>query len=205
MTVTEPGVIIDPGINVIKVNGSVVKPLTALVYIMLNKPPGYITSVSARQGKTVIDLVKSDIRVFPVGRLDKNSRGLILLTNDGDLAYRLTHPRYGHPKKYIAGINGRVSASDIKATKKGIELEEGLARFSDIRLLKEDERGQTFEITLRQGFKRQIRRMFKVFGRNVVDLKRISIGSLELGDLPEGKSRNLTGREIANLKKETVD
>ncbi len=186
---------IDPEKDEVTITGHVVKPEQKRVYIMLNKPAGYISSCSRSQGAALIDIVKIDEKVFPVGRLDKESEGLILLTNDGELANRLTHPRYECEKEYIATIHADALDGEIEKLRTGIVLEEGRTKPCRIKRVSTRE----FAIILQEGKKRQIRRMFQAIGKKVVKLKRVRLKTLMLGDLKTGEWRYLTEREINSL------
>lgn len=198
--VTELGVKIDPEKDRLKVKGKLVKPPAGEVYYILNKPAGIITAASDEKVKTVLDLVKVPERVFPVGRLDKDSRGLVLLTNDGDITYKILHPKFQHPKKYEVLIEGHIDDEARKQLLAGVYLPEGKARFSSIRVLKSMREKQLIEVTLKQGIKRQIRRMLLKMDKKVLDLKRLSIGPIELGHLSKGSYRALTKGEVKKLK-----
>jgi 23S rRNA pseudouridine2605 synthase len=173
------------------------------VYIILNKPPGYICSLEDRHAKNkVLDLVDVRERIYPIGRLDKNTRGLILLTNDGELAHRVTHPSYEIDKVYEVFVKPFLKAVDIKKLEKGVEVEEGVVVAAEINSVRHDEtkKGSLVNLTIHQGLKRQIRYMFLALHYKVHDLIRLKVGNLELKDLKEGKYRNLTQDELAKLK-----
>jgi len=188
--------------DVVCVDGSPVIPKAKLVYIMLHKPEGVITSVSDPQGRPVVmDFVK-DIkeRLFPVGRLDYDSSGLLLLTNDGKLAQKLTHPSYNVPKTYIANLRKIPSKEGLRAFKQGIKIDEGpKTSAAKIKIL--DKESCTVQITIKEGRNRQVRKMCDAIGCPVLSLKRVAMGSLKLGDLPRGKYRYLTEEEISNVSK----
>jgi 23S rRNA pseudouridine2605 synthase len=169
------------------------------VYI-LNKPPGVVSTSHDTHGrKTVVDLVHADRRLYPVGRLDADSTGLILLTNDGELADLLTHPRYGVDKVYRAKVQpARVSPRAIQALREGVALEDGRTAPAKVRQVAPG----LVEITLREGRKRQVRRMCEAVGHRVVDLRRVAFGSLRLGDLAAGRHRRLTAAEVERLRKD---
>ena len=199
--VRELGTKINPNRDVIEVNGKKVDTLQQLTYIALNKPRGVISSVTDPQGrKTVTDIVKARERLYPVGRLDQDSQGLILLTNDGDLAYRLTHPRFHIPKIYEALISGAVKQEQIDEMGKGVKLEEGMTAPAQVRELRRDYGKTLLEITLFEGKKRQIRRMCAVLHLHLLQLRRIQVGPIRLAELEEGKWRRLTREEIELLK-----
>jgi len=167
----------------------------------LNKPVGYVCTNRSFPGeKNIFDLLKTTERLFAVGRLDKESRGLVLLTNDGDLAQRLAHPKFQHDKVYEVKTQEKITKSDSIVTqfKKGINIgeEDGVVRVKDIKYLQNG----LFVITLSEGKKRQIRRMFKALDLNIIDLKRTKISSLALGNLKEGQWQYLDKEEIKKLK-----
>ncbi|MFA6466367.1 MAG: pseudouridine synthase [Patescibacteria group bacterium] len=163
------------------------------VYYLLNKPEGYICSVSdPHNDKSVIDLVPKHPRVVPVGRLDKDSAGLLLLTNDGELIYQLTHPKFEISKTYVATVNQELDRGIVDILKKGVLLPEGLARADKIRILDKNK----LEIVIHQGWNRQIRRMIGSEGLRVTELVRLAEGKLKLGDLASGNYRQLRREEI---------
>ncbi len=189
-------------VDVVYCQGKKVELFEKNVYIMLYKPAGYITSVKDQFArKSVLDLLKGvEERVYPVGRLDYNTTGLLLLTNDGDFAYRLMHPSNEVEKVYSALVKGTPSSGTIKAFEKGIELEDGTAapaKLVVIRRLKED---SIVEITLHEGRNRQVRRMCKSAGHPVITLKRVTVGPLSLGDLREGQWRYLSSEEVVLIR-----
>ncbi len=171
-------------------------------YWLVNKPKGVVCTNRDPAGRRRVgDLVPgSKARLFPVGRLDADSKGLILLTNDGRLANRLTHPRYEVPKTYLATVSGKVTPQDLRTLRRGVYLAEGKARAARIRLLKKGHNRSRLEITLREGRNRQIRRMLARLGHPVRDLVRTRIGKLGLRGLGSGRSRRLTPKEVEYLK-----
>ncbi|HZK01646.1 MAG TPA: pseudouridine synthase, partial [Anaerovoracaceae bacterium] len=171
-------------------------------YIMLNKPKGYITSVEDdRSRNTVMDLVGDlDVRIFPVGRLDYNTSGLLLLTNDGEFAYRMTHPKHQVEKTYRARVAGTLSDQRISKLRKGMDIGGFITSPAKVAVLKQMERSAIVEISIREGKNRQIRKMFATVGNKVISLERIAIGNLLLGQLKEGHYRKLTEREVEYLK-----
>ena len=190
----------DPIKDKITVNGHLIPRAEEKVYVMLNKPLGYTcTNRRFANEKNIFDLVQLPYRLFAVGRLDKDSRGLILLTNDGDLTLKLSHPRYEHEKEYEVKIRDEVVNPEmvIKKLLNGVEIGDGdgIVKAVRAKYLQND----LFVITLNEGKKRQIRRMFEVLGTRVIDLRRVSIGGLKLGNLPEGKWDYLDQEEINNL------
>ncbi len=192
----------DPINDKITINGRLISSPEKMVYVILNKPLGYTcTNRKFANEQNIFDLVDLPTRLFAVGRLDKDSHGLILLTNDGDLTLKLSHPRYEHDKEYEVKIRDEVINPEmvIKELLGGVDIGDGDGVVKAVRAkyLQND----LFVITLNEGKKRQIRRMFDVLGTRVIDLKRISLGSLSLGGLPEGKWDYLTDEEIDNLKR----
>lgn len=199
--VTSPGTAIDSDRQDVRVDGRPVRREAPAVYL-LNKPVGVLSaSCDARGQRTVLDLAREAgvrARVYPVGRLDKHTRGLILLTNEGDLAHRLTHPRYEVPRVYEARLNLPITRTQMRRFAAGLELDDGPTRPCAIRALHGRAR---YEVTLNEGRNRQVRRMFEALGRRVDWLKRHRLGPLSLGRLPEGALRELTAAERARLKR----
>jgi 23S rRNA pseudouridine2605 synthase len=193
--VTDPARDVDAGSDV-RVNGSPVGAEAREVWAV-NKPAGVVsTAREPGSRQAVVDLVKTEARLYPVGRLDADSTGLLLLTNDGELANRLTHPRYEVPKTYRARLKAPIADRDLERLRKGVRLEDGPTGRAQVRRLGDRE----IEITLREGRNRQVRRMLEAVGNEVVALRRVRFGPLELGDLREGKARRLTDQEIARLR-----
>lgn len=170
------------------------------VYFMLNKPLEVLSASSDDRGrKTVVDLIKTDKRIFPIGRLDYMTSGLILLTNDGELFNRLVHPKSEIYKKYYIKVFGEVKKEEIEELKKGVLLEDGKTLPAKVSRIKYDKNKTSMYISIREGRNRQIRRMIEKFGYKVLMLRREKIGELSLGDLKEGKYRELTREEIEYL------
>jgi 23S rRNA pseudouridine2605 synthase len=169
-----------------------------LVYLV-HKPLGVVSTASDPQGRpTIVDLVPSSERLYPVGRLDVDTTGLILLTNDGELANQLTHPRYGVPKTYrVTVANPPVRPAALEALERGVELEDGPAAPARVRRIAPDR----FEIVLREGRKRQVRRMAEAVGHRVRALERVQLGPLRLGTLGVGEHRRLKAREVEDLRR----
>lgn len=191
----------DPSKDKITVNNRLVPEIEKKVYIILNKPVGYTcTNRHFHNEKNIFELVDSAERLFAVGRLDKDSRGLVLLTNDGDLTQKLSHPKFESEKNYEVKIRDEVVNPEmvIKKLLSGVDIGEGdgIVRAKRAKYLQ----NELFVITLNEGKKRQIRRMFDVLGTRVADLKRVSLSGLTLGDLPEGRWDYLSEEEINNLK-----
>ncbi len=207
----ELGMKIDPTRDTVLWNGKAVRPSTGeprRTYIMLNKPIGYVTTLSDEKGRhTVADLLSSvGTRVYPVGRLDMYSDGLLLCTSDGELANRLMHPSHDVAKKYIVTLMGTLTEDDIARLTAPMELDGYRLRPIEARLLKAGEPlndgvvASTVEVILHEGRNRQIRRMCEIAGLKVLRLRRIAVGELQLGTLPPGKWRHLTDDEVAYLK-----
>jgi 23S rRNA pseudouridine2605 synthase len=188
---------IDPAASIVECRGARVLPPEALVYWMMHKPVGYVTTVSDPQGRpTVMELLPDGVgRVFPVGRLDRDSEGLLLFTNDGELTQRLLHPSRHVWKRYRCLVQGKPSAATLRALEQGVELTDGLTAPCRARWL-----GDCVEIELQEGRKRQVRRMLGVVGHPVQALRRVAFGAVELGDLLPGKCRRLSDAEVARLR-----
>ncbi len=191
---------VDPESDRITVDGIPLRPGGEKKYLLLNKPVGYITTVRDTRGRaTVMDLVQEEGRLFPVGRLDKDTRGLLLLTNDGYLAQILLHPSMGVEKTYLVMAEGYVTREGLSRLRKGIRLEEGMTAPAKVRVLGRYGNRCLLEFTLHEGKKRQIRRMCAAVGLRVVDLVRTRFGPLELKGLEEGSYRHLSEREVREL------
>lgn len=200
-TITELGAKADPATDLIMVDGKAVKPAETLYYVLLHKPAGYVTSLKDPQGRQLVTELVKDIgaRLFPVGRLDYNSEGLLLLTNDGAWANRLMHPRHQVDKEYHVRVRGKVDPQQIKRLNDGVELEDGPVSGATVRLLKADQSNDWLSVTIREGRNRQVRRMCAAVGLSVVRLRRIRYGSLTLGGLKPGEYRQLTTEEAIAL------
>jgi len=200
--VTELGAKADAEKDHIKVDGKLINPKQPKTYIMLNKPAGFVTTMSDPEGRpTVQDLLKGiKVRVYPVGRLDYNTEGLLLLTNDGDFAHLITHPKHEFPKSYLAKIKGVLEDSALQALEQGVFLKDGKTAPAKVRKIRKEEANSWVEMTIHEGRKRQVRRMFDHVGRSVIRLKRVRTGSLSLGDLHEGAYRHLTSDEVRALR-----
>jgi len=192
---------VDPEKDIITVNGKKVHAARK-VYFLLNKPKGVICTNFDPQGrKKAIDIVTSRERIFSVGRLDGDTTGIIILTNDSELANQLTHPRYEVPKTYVAKLKGEVSGETVEKLKRGIWLAEGKTARASVKILRRSYKESLLEITIREGLNRQIRRMLAKVGLPVKSLKRTRIGKLNARGLGVGKFRTLTEAEVAYLKK----
>lgn len=204
--VRELGVRVDPARDEVRVRGRLVRPAIEPLYLMLNKPPDVVTTASDPQGRrTVLDLLPPAwrvARVYPVGRLDLDTEGLLLLTNDGELALRLTHPRYALPKEYAALVGGRPSAEAIHRLERGIFLPDETRPTAPARVWLQRSQGDATWVGLEihEGRKRQVRRMLEAVGHPVLRLRRMRVGPLTLDRLPLGQSRALTPEELRALR-----
>ena len=184
----------------VQVDGSVVPLRADLEYLLLNKPEGVVTTADDEAGReTVLDLVEATGRVWPVGRLDIGTEGALLMTNDGELTHRLTHPRYHVPKTYLAEVTGPVGAAVLKRLGRGVELDDGPAAPAEVHLIERGAQRSLLELTISEGRNRQVRRMMEAVGHPVVALVRTAIGPLRLGRLKPGTYRRLTVNEIRAL------
>jgi 23S rRNA pseudouridine2605 synthase len=201
--VTEMGHLIDPDTDKVSFKGKPVHSTTEKIFLLLNKPPGYITTTSDPEKRpTVMDLISGiAIRLFPVGRLDSDSEGLLLLTNDGEMANRLAHPRYGIKKTYRVHIRGRIENSQIKRLEKGVILEDGITAPAKVTMEYLGRIESKLLLQIAEGKKRQIRRMMDEVGHPVNRLIRIQYGPIVLGKLRSGEYRYLSALEIRELRK----
>lgn len=209
--ISELGVKVLEGRDIVEYNNNVIKPEERKRYIILNKPEGYITSLSDEKGRrTILDIVKVKERIYPIGRLDYDSSGLLLLTNDGDIYNKIIHPRVELDKKYIAVCDGAFTDEDIEKFKTGINIDGYVTAPANIRIISvdpsrdkrfsNDAKISTVEITIHEGKNRQVRKMCEALNVPVLTLKRISIGELELGYLKRGEFRELTEKELNYIK-----
>ncbi|NNM97702.1 MAG: rRNA pseudouridine synthase [Candidatus Dormibacteraeota bacterium] len=196
------GCLIDPDRDLVAVDGRTVSAARSpRRYLALNKPPGVVSTVSDPGGRpTVMGLVQDPSGLFPVGRLDLDSRGLILLTDDGDLALRLTHPRYGLPKTYRITIQGPVSTSEFEHFQQGPVLEDGPTHPISVKIMRKSSRRTVLEVALAEGRPRELRRMCAEVGVRLIDLERVEIAGVRLGTQPEGTTRELSSSEVARLR-----
>ena len=202
--VTEQGVKVEIGCDKVMLDDKPVELKDKKYYIMLNKPAGYVSTAKDQFDRpTVVDLVKEEIgtRIFPVGRLDYETEGLLLMTNDGDFTYKITHPKFKKDKTYIAVINGGIAIPDLNKLRKGVRVEDYVTSPAQVEILDAEGGKTAIQITIHEGRNRQVRKMFDSLGYKVVGLRRIKIGELELGNLPEGRWRHLTAHEISCLLK----
>lgn len=197
----EPGYDVADG-DVVEVNGRRVQAEEKKVYLLLNKPVGYVTTVSDdRDRATVMDLVADvDARIFPVGRLDYNTSGLLIMTNDGDFAYRLTHPKHEMPKTYRARVSGVLSKEKCERLENGVDIGGYVTSKAKVSVIKGLPKSTIVDITIHEGKNRQVRKMFKAVGNPVQELTRVAIGNVRLGRLAEGHYRKLTREEIEYLR-----
>jgi len=200
------GTLIDERTDKVEVDGKRIKSDKSHVYLLLNKPPGYLVTVKDPfQRPTIMDLLPSlKKRIYPVGRLDFDSEGLLLLTNDGDLAYRLMHPNYKVKKDYVVCVKAKPNPSTLSRLEKGIYLDGKKTAPAKIHVLSSTKRGTLIKVELREGRKRELRKMFEAVGHKVLALKRVRFGSLSLGGLKKGQWRYLTREEFARLKKDVL-
>lgn len=193
---------VDPDQDAVEVDGVPVGLRTDLVYYLLNKPAGVVTTASDPQGRpTVVDMVPSVPRVFPVGRLDADSEGLLLLTNDGGLTHRLTHPSFGVPKEYLAHVEGRPSRGALRRLRDGVELDDGAAQAVAVSLPEPS----VIRLVVHEGRNRLVRRMCEAVGHPVIRLVRTRIGPLADRSLPPGQWRELSRREVRELERQGTE
>ncbi len=202
--VTEQGIKVEIGRDTVTVDNKPVEIKDKKYYIMLNKPAGYVSTAKDQFDRpTVVDIVKEEVgtRIFPVGRLDYETEGLLLMTNDGDFTYKITHPKFQKDKTYIAVINGGIAIPDLNRLRKGVKVEDYTTSPAQVEIMDAAGGKTAIKITIHEGRNRQVRKMFDALGYTVIALKRIKIGELELGNLPVGRWRHLTSHEINCLLK----
>jgi pseudouridine synthase len=209
VTIREQGSRVDPARDVVRVDGQIIQAGSRHVYILLHKPEGYLSTVSDPQGRpTVLDLLPAELRrlrVYPVGRLDNDTSGLLLLTNDGDFALRLTHPRYALEKHYEAVVQGQPTGASLHALRHGVVITEDNGRRyktapATLDQIRHEGEHTRLTLTIHEGRKRQVRRMLATVGLPVLALKRTGVGDLTLGNLAPGKWRYLTEQEVTALR-----
>jgi 23S rRNA pseudouridine2605 synthase len=207
IVVKELGVKADAERNIIRIDGKIISVEKTNLYIALNKPAGFVTTMSDPQRRpTVVDLLSGvPERVYPVGRLDYDSAGLLFLTNDGDFAQKVQHPRFQIPKVYRVKIQGRISKEELKKLSKGIKLPDGVFKPENIQMEKINDRSCWLRLTLKEGKNRIIRRGFEASSHRVTRLVREAIGDLQLGNLKEGSWRYLTKKETNRLLNNTLN
>lgn len=200
--VIELGTKIDTTKDTVTVNNKKISEVKEYVYIKLNKPVGYVTTVKDQFNRnTVVDLINIKERIYPIGRLDYNTSGLLLLTNDGNLANKLLHPKYFIYKTYIAEVQGQIVNDSLNKLKTGIVIDNYKTAPAKVRLLKYDDNRSLVQISIHEGKNRQVRKMFEAVGHTVKSLKRISFGEINLGDLELGAWKYLSNEEIEFLKR----
>jgi 23S rRNA pseudouridine2605 synthase len=197
-------IVLDPARDVgesddVRVDGARAALETEQVVYLVNKPSGVVSTAKDTHGRPVVtELVKAGVRLYPVGRLDADTTGLILLTNDGELANQLMHPRYEVPRTYVAKVHGGfVKNRALERLREGVELDDGKTAPAQVRQV----RPGVLELTIREGRKRQVKRMCEAVGHRIVSLRRVGFGPLELGQLPEGQARRLTAKEVGALRR----
>jgi 23S rRNA pseudouridine2605 synthase len=194
-------IMVDDEVDIVELDGSVIKPEEKKVYIIINKPIDIITSAKDQfNRKTVIDLIDVKERIFPVGRLDYDTSGILLLTNDGDVTYKMSHPSHEIDKVYVAEVIGKFTDKEIYEFQSGLQIEDYVTSPSTISILWEERDVSVVEITIHEGRNRQVRKMCEKIGHPVLRLKRTKFGKLEIGDLKMGDWRYLTEEEIDYLK-----
>jgi 23S rRNA pseudouridine2605 synthase len=197
--VSEVGTKVNPLEDVVEYEGKIISKEENKVYIMLNKPEGYISSVKDEKDRdTILDIVKVKERIYPIGRLDYDSSGLLILTNDGEIYNKIIHPRVEIVKKYIAVVSGEVTNRDIRQFEIGIDIGGYITAPAEVKIISYDYDLDisTIEVGIHEGKNRQIRKMFEVIDHEVLSLKRISVGELKLGYLKRGEYRNLNEEEL---------
>ena len=196
--VTNLGIKIDETIDNVKVNNKIIKKENKLVYIMLNKPKGYVTTSKEQFGrKSVLDLINTNLRVYPIGRLDMYTEGLLLLTNDGNFANEMMHPKNKIEKKYIVSVKGNITSEKIDLLKKGVDIGGYITKPAKV---KSNFEKNELEIVISEGINRQVRRMCEAVKLKVLNLQRTKIGNLELGNLELGKYRYLNKNDLEKIK-----
>lgn len=201
--VQQQGVKVNTQTDTVEVNGQIIEPEKKKYYILLNKPAGYITTTSDELGRqTVMDLMEDiSARVYPVGRLDAETEGLLFMTNDGSFANVLTHPRHGIEKEYLVYAKGVVMPAELHKLKRGVALEEFVTKPAEVELIRIEQNVSVLKIKIKEGKKRQVRRMFEAVGHEVLYLRRIQVGPIMLGNVPLGKWRHLKKAEVERLMK----
>lgn len=198
IVIKDLGVKIDDTKDQVKVDGKTISKEDKFVYIMLNKPKGYVTTNSEQFGrKSVLDLIDTDYRIFPIGRLDMNTEGLLLLTNDGEFANKLMHPKNKVEKTYIANVKGNITKEKTEHLINGVDIGGYITKPAKVRIISKD--NNEIEIKISEGKNRQVRKMCEAVGLKVINLKRTSIGKLNLGNLKIGEYRYLNKNEIDKI------
>lgn len=200
--VTELGTKIDPDNDIVSFDNKIIKQEEKKVYYLLNKPVGYVTTAKDQFNRpNVVDIISNEKnRIYPVGRLDYNTSGLLILTNDGDLTNKITHPANHVEKTYLVKCKGTVSKQGLERLKNGIDIGGYVTQKANVEIIKTDGRNTSAKITISEGKNRQIRKMFDAIGNPVIDLKRISIGKIKVDGIEIGKYREMTDEELRYLK-----
>lgn len=198
-TVSRQGVRVDPAAVVVRVDGDRVVTDATKRYVLLNKPVGVLSAMSDDRGRPTVAPATRGHRLFHVGRLDVDTSGLLVLTNDGELAHRLMHPSYEVPKTYVADVDGAVSTATRAQLRRGVLLEDGPAAVDRVRVLGSAPGRTLLELTVHEGRNRLVRRLLESVGHPVVELVRVGLGPLRLGDLGSGRTRSLAAREVSAL------
>ena len=198
--IDQMGVQVEDG-DEVRLDGKPIRPEAQKRYVMYHKPAGEVTTVSDPEGRaTVLDHFRDyPVRLYPVGRLDYDSEGLLLLTNDGALTERMLHPSHLVEKTYLARVTGRVSMDSVRQLRGGVMLDDHKTAPAKVRIIKEETFATVVLVTIHEGRNRQVRRMFEALGHRVLQLRRVRFGPLELGDLPRGQWRELTAEEVRRL------
>jgi len=196
---------VDPENDRVTVDGKIVHAINKHIYLKMNKPKGYVCTTSDEKGrKTVIDLLPDKYkgkRLFPIGRLDYDTEGLLLLTTDGQVAQKLAHPSNEIPKTYVANVEGEVKEHELAKLRKGVMIDGVMTKRCKVKLLEKDDDISRIEVTISEGRNRQVRKMFESIEKEVVFLKRVSVGEIKLGGVPRGTVRELRDDEIAYFEK----
>ena len=203
--ITRLGTKVEIGADKVSLDGKEIKPEIKKYYIMLNKPEGYVSTVNDQFDRpTVLDLISGEIksRVFPVGRLDYDTRGLLLLTNDGDFTYKVTHPKFQMNKTYVVTVKGGITVKGLNALRNGVLIDDFKTSPAEVEILSAEKGVTVLKITIHEGKNRQVRKMMEAVGCKVSELNRISVGNVELGNLPLGRWRYLTAHEISCLTRD---
>ena len=200
VVISQMGVQVEDG-DEVRVEGKLIRPEAQKRYVMYHKPAGEVTTVSDPEGRAaVLDHFRDyPVRLYPVGRLDYDSEGLLLLTNDGALTERMLHPSHLVEKTYLARVTGQVSMDSVRQLRAGVMLDDHKTAPAKVRIIKEETFATVVLVTIHEGRNRQVRRMFEALGHRVLQLRRVKFGPLELGDLPRGKWRELTAEEVRRL------
>lgn len=200
--VNQLGIKVDPNLDSITVDGRPLPESQGKIYVLLNKPRGYVTTLSDPQNRRIVtDLVTGiEGRIFPVGRLDYDTEGLLLLTNDGDLTFALTHPKHEVEKTYLAKVKGTPNSASLKSFRRGLQLEDGMTAPAEVQIVEREGNNATLEIRIHEGRNRQVRRMCAAIGHPVLHLRRVRFGFLDLTGIMIGAYRQLTTTEVNRLK-----